>query len=252
MTSETTKTIRSLLYEKTKVLLTIFLNQRSTESNPQLSSPAPMAVLFHHYHYPCVYYERIHKYFKDFLSVNTLPGHIRLKVNAVEIPSYRPLGLYVKHGDNLEVIVSEELIEKPFKILKRNWKQSLCILNPQKGAYLLITINNIEKQLEYYNNYEHGKYHGLENEGKNIALRGFYEGEVVERIADLNGTVKDLVYVLWPGLFEDRQEFKPEYRDKVRFYTHGIDLNLKMASKDFFDNFDYNDGYWYIKLKIGE
>ena len=110
-----------------------------------------MPLLAHHYQYACLFYLRIYSYFRTLLPPTALYTNVRLVTEEnQEIPSNRPIGLYISHNSKLRVVIVEEECDEPFKVLFRNWKQALCIRNPQKGAYLITRTISSEQQRAYF------------------------------------------------------------------------------------------------------
>jgi hypothetical protein len=140
-------------------------------------------------------------------------------------------------------------VDEPFKIVYRAWKQAYNIVNPSKGVEYLMKRMQLVEQQATFEQYARGQATNLPEEKEFIALRGFFDGRIIERKHRLTGTVLDLMYELWPGLFEHPDTLRLEYK-AVRVSTHGVDLSQDTSSAVFYELFPYNDGYWYISLQL--
>jgi hypothetical protein len=120
-----------------------------------------------------------------------------LQHNGEQIPSNRPIGLYLDSNDSgrieLAVEVADEPVDEAFKIVFRNWKQGYCIINPKKSADFLIKNLPAIQQRERFEVYCKGEFINLPEDHEMIAIRGFYQGSFVERSHNLQGTAIDLI-----------------------------------------------------------
>lgn len=124
-----------MIYGKNKQLVIFDLDPAYKRADlDELLIPTELITLINHYHYPVVYYEALHKHFKEHLAPEVTKDHLRIAVGSQVLPSDLPIGLYLNEEYRLRVIVSEQPCTNWFRILKNSWKKAFCIVNAINGC----------------------------------------------------------------------------------------------------------------------
>ena len=91
-------------------------------------------MVLYHFHYPALYYSTLHRHFHLHLHPTTTPHQLRFKCNGEVLPSDQPLGLFLRQGDTVQVVVSEFASAEPVRMVVNSWKRGYTIVNKEGGC----------------------------------------------------------------------------------------------------------------------
>ena len=126
-----------------------------------------------------------------------------------------------------------------------SWKKGYTIVNKEGGCDHLFKKLNLDSQMELFHLHVSGHSHGLHKlaryEGTAVALRILVEGHLIERREEkVKLTIKEYL---------EKQLGSELWKGKgASVWTHGIAIDLGMTLKELLEEWNYNDGWCYLKV----
>jgi hypothetical protein len=228
--------------QKSKLLCYFVLDSSLRKAGDELLEPLTLPLTLFHFHYPPLYYPIVHQHFKNSLPPCT-EHQICFTKNGEELAAELPLGLELENNDVVFVNVRQLPVADGFKLTMTSWKKGYSIVNREGGCDHVFKKLNEPQQRLLYNMHVAGHSHGLHKvpkyEGNSIALKIYCQKHVIERKED------DLDLTIL-------QYFRKTFADLIDLeggvLAHGARLDLNMTLKELLENWNYNDGFCYLKV----
>ena len=221
-----------------------------TSANIQKESelqPSTLPLFVFHNHYPIIYYQELYQHFRNCLPEKCEPGNLRIFYNKKELSSDIPLGLYVTESTACFDVGVDQTVTAPdaFRVIKNSWKKAIEVVNFSRRCDYVknrLSEKDLRKKFKLYcDGMSHGFQHEGLYEGNHMIVKGFWNGEIVERkyaIAEFP-TMREIATDLF---------CLPNMKGTLKITSHNVDVDLTMSSKVFLDEWSYNDGYCYLRL----